>query len=140
MTQGRWISNDELLAAEAAMYERFYEAVKEFAPHAADLWGIGDGEGGWVWLKLQGAVFEIIGEPAPRVSAPRRKKLIDPDLRRSVYERDEYRCKGCGSWVDLTIDHVLPEVAGGATELENLQTLCRPCNSSKGTRMPDPGP
>jgi 5-methylcytosine-specific restriction protein A len=35
---------------------------------------------------------------------------------------------------DLTVDHVKPKSKGGTDELENLQVLCRPCNSAKHNR------
>lgn len=59
---------------------------------------------------------------------------IPDDLRRAIYERDEYRCVYCGSDRDLTCDHVVPVSKGGATTLENLATACRPCNSKKKDR------
>jgi 5-methylcytosine-specific restriction endonuclease McrA len=40
-------------------------------------------------------------------------------------------------WVhfsDLELDHVHPERLGGATTVDNLQLLCRPCNRRKGHR------
>lgn len=36
---------------------------------------------------------------------------------------------GCGSWVDLQVDPVIPHSKGGPTIEENLQALCRPCNA-----------
>lgn len=53
----------------------------------------------------------------------------------SLIERDGYTCRGCGSEKDLTVDHVLPLSKGGSDDLENLQFLCLPCNSSKGGRV-----
>lgn len=55
-------------------------------------------------------------------------------MRKAVWERDEYRCKHCGTHIDLTCDHITPVSRGGETRLSNLQTLCRPCNSRKGNR------
>ncbi len=57
-----------------------------------------------------------------------------------VFQRDDYRCRHCGSdgtepGRDLTVDHMLPVSRGGTNELANLQTLCRSCNSRKGTRI-----
>lgn len=69
----------------------------------------------------------------PNSPAPIRKKaVISQALRTKVFERDEYRCLSCSTHLDLTADHIKPESKGGATSLENLQTLCRSCNSSKG--------
>lgn len=62
------------------------------------------------------------------------KKKIQGNLRREVFERDAYRCKHCDGWQDLCADHIIPESKGGPTTLENLQTLCRSCNSRKGAK------
>lgn len=32
---------------------------------------------------------------------------------------------------DLTTDHILPKALGGTDHPQNLQILCRPCNSAK---------
>ena len=64
----------------------------------------------------------------------KRKDVITQSLRTQVFERDEYRCINCGSHKRLCADHVHPESKGGATILENLQTLCQSCNSAKGTK------
>lgn len=62
---------------------------------------------------------------------------IPPEIREFVMERDRHMCQrpGCGATADLTIDHkIIPWVNGGTSkDPENLQVLCRSCNSSKGT-------
>ncbi len=63
-----------------------------------------------------------------------RKSSIPASLRWSVFERDDFRCRHCSSRSDLAADHIHPESQGGETTLENLQTLCRKCNSKKGAR------
>lgn len=68
-------------------------------------------------------------EPPRPVRAP-----IPLSLRVAVYERDGWHCVGCGSTDDLTLDHVHPWSLGGIDAEDNLQTLCRPCNSRKGVR------
>jgi 5-methylcytosine-specific restriction endonuclease McrA len=77
-------------------------------------------------------------EPMP-YNPPRRrvpKARIGRLLAKAVMERDAYRCRTCGGHLDLTVDHVHPESQGGSTTLDNLQTLCRPCNSRKGAILP----
>ena len=54
-------------------------------------------------------------------------------------------CVKCGdSGIKLTIDHIKPVSKGGPDIAENIQPLCRKCNSSKGVRnvdhRPDAGP
>lgn len=69
----------------------------------------------------------------PPAGKPKKAK-IGRDLARRVYERDAYRCVDCGSYLDLTCDHIKPESLGGPTTFENLQTMCRSCNCRKGAR------
>jgi 5-methylcytosine-specific restriction endonuclease McrA len=40
-------------------------------------------------------------------------------------------CAWCGSQHDLCLDHVQTQATGGADTFDNLQVLCRPCNSIK---------
>lgn len=42
------------------------------------------------------------------------------------------KCAWCKSVEHLCVDHIIPRHYGGSDELENLQILCRSCNSSKG--------
>ena len=83
------------------------------------------GEAG-VWLNAPGA--------PPQVEL-RRKAKISAALRRLVYERDRYVCVDCGTHESLSVDHIYPEFLGGPTELDNLETRCRPCNSRKGVSV-----
>lgn len=60
--------------------------------------------------------------------------LMPPEVRKYVYERDNYQCKSCGKTnheTDLNIDHIIPLSKGGTNDLSNLQTLCRKCNLQK---------
>jgi 5-methylcytosine-specific restriction endonuclease McrA len=45
-----------------------------------------------------------------------------------VLERDRHACTKCGSTDGLEVHHVIPAAAGGATSLENLETLCVSCH------------
>lgn len=64
-----------------------------------------------------------------------RKLAIPEALRWRVFERDDYRCVSCGTRHFLRADHIHPESRGGLATLDNLQTLCRSCNSRKGARI-----
>lgn len=80
-------------------------------------------------MEQQGQGRHVIRRPT--------KRPIPADLRWTVFERDGYACRCCGSRRDLHADHVHPESKGGPTTLENLQTLCRDCNVKKGTKLPE---
>lgn len=53
--------------------------------------------------------------------------------REEIKRRDGYKCIYCGSTEDLTIDHVVPQCKGGATNSANCVTACRSCNLAKGS-------
>ncbi len=84
-------------------------------------------------MALPRLLLEMYG-PEP-TSTGYRKQPMPQRLRKQVLERDAYRCRNCGDWHDLAVDHVYPESRGGQATLDNLQTLCRPCNSRKGNRV-----
>lgn len=51
-----------------------------------------------------------------------------------IFARDGYRCLLCGATKPLHVDHELAIANGGTNDLENLRTLCGPCNWAKGAR------
>lgn len=86
--------------------------------------------------------YERNREAARQIELRRRKRkdkssllVISRQLRKAVYERDDYRCVKCGSRFELSCDHIQPASKGGLATLENLATLCKPCNSRKGNRV-----
>jgi len=123
--------------------EREHEAVERLRMAIASIqddlswyWHWGDGRGGFVLNLLAAAVREegykwpLDGDE----KKPFRKASISRRLSKEVMERDEYRCVVCKTHLDLSCDHIVPESKGGPTSIENLQTMCRPCNSRKGNR------
>lgn len=68
-----------------------------------------------------------------RMSQPK-ARISDQD-RWAVWERDNFTCQHCGTRRNLTIDHIVPESKGGASTVDNYQTLCKSCNSRKGTKL-----
>lgn len=74
---------------------------------------------------------KIANEPAKTFM----RKKLNERVTLSVFRRDDFTCQQCGSSSDLTIDHIHPVALGGSNEIENLQTLCKSCNSRKGARL-----
>lgn len=53
-------------------------------------------------------------------------------------QKFNYKCACCGrseSDVQLTVDHIIPLARGGTNYLDNLQILCKSCNSRKRDRI-----
>ena len=70
---------------------------------------------------------------------------IPASLRREVRERAEERCEYCGlaaaaQEAAFHIDHIIPVVAGGLTNLDNLALACVSCSLRKGARLEAPDP
>lgn len=70
----------------------------------------------------------------------------NPDLARTVKNRDENTCRYCGRVVDWrdrksplggTYDHVIPLSQGGDESPENIVVCCRTCNFKKQARTPE---
>ena len=94
------------------------------------------------------SAFEAFANKCGRsVELPKRKRPtlrpsreINWRLRATVLIRDNCLCRMCGASpakdpaVTLHVDHIVPWSKGGATALENLQTLCATCNIGKGDR------
>jgi hypothetical protein len=57
---------------------------------------------------------------------------IRDDVRSEVWFRDGGQCVICGAKEYLEFDHIIPRSKGGAASVDNLQILCRKCNSEKG--------
>lgn len=90
-----------------------------------------EGEGFWECLEDGGwAIHGYLEHQKKCVSRP----PIPKALRQAVYERDHYTCQQCGATKHLSLDHIWPYSKGGPDTMENLQTLCRSCNSRKGAR------
>lgn len=82
-------------------------------------------------------VVAVGGEPIKIVERWRGLALPEP-LRWQVWERDGYQCLHCGSRQSLTVDHIQPwQMGGDKLDPENLQTLCRSCNSVKAQQTID---
>jgi hypothetical protein len=82
----------------------------------------------WLVISVLNGIREA---PTLFDSLPSLRRRISDALRKCVYERDGWACVLCGSPDRLTVDHKWPHIKGGEPVLENLQTLCAPCNATK---------
>ena len=55
----------------------------------------------------------------------------------SLCKKYDYRCLRCNKRKPLTADHVVPVSKGGTSNIDNIQPLCRECNSIKHTKSTD---
>lgn len=121
---------------EQAQIELVKKLCVMLAEAGEPIWHLGDGCGGEV-IRLLYWTFHNYGlETSNTMIAGTnfKRKPVKPELRLEIYERDNYCCQECSSNHDLTIDHIIPVVKGGTNNPSNLQTLCRSCNSRKGTK------
>lgn len=108
---------------------------------------IAAGAAGWLGWKLSVLVVELaVYRPYRRrvnsraielleifEEARARSRRIPYAIRAAVLARQP-GCAYCGATEGLHIDHIHPHSRGGLSVLENLQTLCAPCNIRKGAR------
>jgi len=143
----------QAVAQEKARNEEFIDLVEKLAKVAPHLWHYFDGQGGFVFSKIFESLKEVglnfdrrsITNAAHFAEIPDfylrnpktyTKKVITDNLRLKVFAKDLYKCRHCGTSENLSVDHIIPESKGGTLDLDNLQTLCRPCNSRKGAKLP----
>ena len=62
-------------------------------------------------------------------------RRIAHEVKIEVWARDGGRCVGCGASDYLEFDHIIPHSRGGASTVNNVQLLCRRCNSEKSDRI-----
>lgn len=132
-----WATTPALIQSwqyEQALDQRCDELAAALLDAAGELgWGSGE--------PLSDAIYRLTTvwrsnhpEPPEQPKEPKRRP-ISGTLRRQVWDRDEWTCQHCGTHKNLTVDHIMPWSKGGSDDLDNLQTLCGTCNSSKGARV-----
>lgn len=149
-----WLDDDEVLAAATAVwgddpacpvcgngsidalvsmleYHRLHPVAGACGYCAAIIANVFNMKHGGQWLTPG-----LFGFPANDLTGRPRRVTFSHARRMRIFERDGYRCQapGCESQHDLTIDHRLAVANGGTNDDDNLQTMCRPCNLSKGAR------
>ena len=64
-----------------------------------------------------------------------KRKFTDSE-RVLIWRLSQQECQLCGksiSFEEMEADHIISHVKGGTTTLDNAQSLCKPCNSSKSS-------
>ena len=79
----------------------------------------------------------ITVEQLHQIRITKRARHIPNSVRNDVLARDGYQCVYCGETDNLAIDHIFPFSRGGSNTPDNLQVLCRSCNSTKGASISD---
>jgi hypothetical protein len=93
------------------------------------------------WKKALGATaraMEKVGSTKPEAAPPPEpvKRDVSVGKRFEVLKRDSYTCMICRKpGGELEVDHIIPVSRGGASTMDNLQTVCRDCNRGKGDRL-----
>ena len=59
--------------------------------------------------------------------------ITDEDWQ-GVLIKYNHSCAYCGGKKNLSLDHIKPLSKGGTNTKDNIQPLCKSCNSSKGNR------
>jgi predicted RNA-binding Zn-ribbon protein involved in translation (DUF1610 family) len=61
---------------------------------------------------------------------------IPEHIKRAVNAREHHICQSCGVHTEfIHYDHKFPFDLGGPTTVENIQSLCPKCNTSKGNKI-----
>lgn len=115
---------------------RLQEIEAEIKKHIAEIESLNASRQRLILLQEQ---IEQVLRASPSAGYFTRRREADayirrPDVRLRIFGRDKFMCCSCGVRTTLTIDHVLSVKHGGGDADENLQTLCRLCNSRKGAR------
>jgi len=84
-----------------------------------------------IWISTIGKANQTL--VAPQVKDDARK--ISRDVRQRVWQRHGGRCAECNATNYLEFDHIIPVARGGGNSDNNIQLLCRGCNSKKSDKI-----
>jgi len=111
------------------------KAISEKQKGRQNFWCVGEKKfnwkGGITKLKNYRYLFKV------KDRARRRKAIIEKiTLKDWIRIKLNYKnsCSSCGRRepdIKLTVDHIIPIIKGGKHSLDNIQPLCRSCNSKK---------
>lgn len=109
-------------------------AILKKRPDAQDPWRVVRKlyQEGWL-IKVDKGVYKRV----PGWKGPADDDPFPPAVREAIYARDGYRCVVCGNGrhngYAICADHIRPRHLGGASVIENGQTLCSEHNLLKKT-------
>lgn len=75
--------------------------------------------------------IQLVVEQLRAERAQRRNRNIPYAIKKAILARP---CAICGRPDDIEVDHVISVRQGGSNSADNLQPLCRTCNSVKGAK------
>ena len=88
-------------------------------------------------VQRKGGVYEFLLSGRTRGEKLNLRSFDDED-KRAAYERQKGICPVCGKhfeYGEMEGDHIVPWSKGGKTVPENLQMLCRRCNTPKSDKF-----
>ncbi|MBI1314788.1 hypothetical protein GC176_26130 [bacterium] len=123
-------------------YRNLLEVNFQIQKHSKLTVKVARGSGGGVYrpknndpgllIELQEAIrFLVRKAKGLEGNRQRDSRYIPTEVRSEVWYRDNGQCVICGATEYLEFDHIIPHSKGGATSVDNLQLLCRGCNSQK---------
>ncbi len=62
-------------------------------------------------------------------------RQISQEVKDSVWNRDNGKCRECDNNQKLEFDHIIPFSKGGSNTYRNIQLLCETCNRKKSSKI-----
>lgn len=88
--------------------------------------------------KQAAALMEMLPIYSPEVVSKDENRGFTTEQRLAIWLKSEYKCMACNKRLkdmsEMHADHVVPHSKGGATSVENGQSLCEDCNLRKSNR------
>jgi hypothetical protein len=92
------------------------------------------------WKKALEATARAMNESGeiliPEIRPGTKRTPLSLARRFDVFKRDRYTCRICRkAGGELEVDHIVPVSKGGTNAMDNLQTVCWPCNRGKAAKL-----